>query len=69
MNHDPGIKNKLTKVAESLLFFFLALAVLLISAVIEQAQRLTPTQLNECALLLLLVEMIWLGYRLRGMLR
>ena len=68
MIHKPENGNSLPERAGSLLFFALALLVILISAFIDQAQSFTPLQLNSGALLLLLVLLlIWFVYRLRKM--
>ena len=70
MIHKPGNGTGLTEWAGSLFFFVVALAVIIISAAIEQVQYLTSTQLNGIMLLLLLLGALgWFVYRLRGMMR
>lgn len=69
MIQKPGNNRRLSKLAESLFFFVVALIVILISAVIEQAQSLTPVQLSGDALLfLLLLALIGFAYLLRRLL-
>lgn len=69
MIQKPGNNKRLSKLAESLFFFVVALIVILISAVIELAQSLTPVQLSGDALLfLLLLALICFAYLLRRLL-
>jgi len=69
MIHKPGNGNGLTEWAGSLFFFVVALVAIIFGALIEQAQSLSPIQLNSGVLLLfLLAALIFIVNRLRGML-
>lgn len=68
MIHKPGNGNGLTEWAGSLFFFVVALAVIMFGALIEQAHSLSPIQLNNGVLLLLLpAALICFAFYLRSM--
>lgn len=70
MVHDPRRGDKRTDKAGSLLFFVVAILVMVMGAVLELLQHVPPLQVrSNSLLLLLLLAVILLVYRLRGLLK